>query len=200
MSYYRDQLEGWLKEIEVKAGRVLDIGGAALPVYGRVKSWDVEAYEIFDKGTEPPKISDPGRLIFRGDIQNTDFKTYSLFQKNVGLPELPFDIVFCLEVAEYLYDPMSALKNISTYLMPGGVLYMSFPFVYPIHSPREYDCLRYTRHGILKLLGLAGFRVEYIMAREAHDPDKLIDFYKSDGMHIKEDSTITGYLIKAVKI
>lgn len=200
MSYYRDQLEEWLLTIDVPAGaRVLDIGGAAKPVFHRLENlgggW--ESYEVLDRLIEPP--AEDCRY-FKGDIHDIDFKTYALFQKSAGLPESKFTDIFCLEVAEYLYDPLRALKNIATYLVDDGMLYMSFPLIYPIHNPKEYDCLRYTRYGIEKLLWAAGFQIEQIIGREARDGDKLIDFYKSDGMHVAADSTITGYLVKAIKI
>jgi SAM-dependent methyltransferase len=199
MSYYRDQLEWWLKEIDVKVHRVLDIGGAANPVKPRVRYWKVDEYKILDRLIEPPQIGIPH---YQGDIQEIDFGAFSLMEKALNKKETSekFDIVFCLEVAEYFLEPLRVLKNIAGYLNDGGILYMSFPFVYPIHNPREYDCLRYTRYGIEKLLRMAGFEIEQLINREAHDGDKLIDFYKSDGMHIKADSTVTGYLVKAIKI
>lgn len=47
-SYSRQQLEAWLKNIDVKAKRVLDCGGSQLPVKGRTKSWEVKTYKILD--------------------------------------------------------------------------------------------------------------------------------------------------------
>ena len=52
MSNYRDQLESYLKTLDIKADRVLDVGGAALLVKDRVKSWDVEEYKIADNNIE----------------------------------------------------------------------------------------------------------------------------------------------------
>jgi len=55
LSYFRTQLENWLKTIDVKADRVLDIGGGTLPVLKRVKSWDVGEYKIADNSLEESK-------------------------------------------------------------------------------------------------------------------------------------------------
>ena len=48
MSFYRDQLENYLKTIDVKAETVFDVGGKEKPVKGRTKSWTVKNYEILD--------------------------------------------------------------------------------------------------------------------------------------------------------
>ena len=76
-----------------------------------------------------------------------------------------FDVSFCLEVSEYWYDPMMALKNIAKLLKQGGLLYITFHFLYPIHEPKEQDCLRYTRFGVEKLLKHAGFTIEDVLVR-----------------------------------
>ena len=66
---------------EVKTNRVLDIGGAANPVRDRVKSWDVNHYDIFDKGIEEVKVK----------YTYLDFNEGNSFIANRG------NIVFCLE-------------------------------------------------------------------------------------------------------
>jgi len=186
MSYYKDQLNNWLKTIDVKADRVLDVGGASNPVKGRTKSWEVEEYDIADNG-----------------LENKDYDTYLNLNSNVGVyagniyKRKQYDIIFCLEVMEYVYNPYLAIEWLKSYTKK-GILYISFPFIYPIHDPYKNDYLRYTRFGIIKLL--QSFEIEKMIGREAKEPDKLIDFYKSDGMHIKTDSTITGYLVKAIKV
>lgn len=183
MSFYRDQLEKWLGKIDVIADRVADIGGGANPAYHRVRSWNVKNYMIFDNKLEEMK-QEPSIVCDLNKKIDTN---------------LDFDIVFCLEVFEYIFDPIQAIKNIHTLLKQGGIAYLSFPFIYPIHSPHQNDYLRYTRYGILKLLEIAGLKVVEMIGREAKEPKKLLAFYESDGMHIKADSTITGYLVKCVK-
>ena len=191
MSYYRDQLEAWLKSINIKTDRVLDVGGASNPVKSRVKSWEVAEYLIFDSQLEKPVV--PAQ--YSGDINIS-------IACNVVVQELtmkPFDIIFCLEVAEYLWDPATAIKNLGFMLKKGGVLYMSFPFVYPVHAPIGHDYLRYTRYGIIKLMEQAGFDNIEIILRKFKKPEHIIEAYKSDGMHIKTDADVSGYLIRAFR-
>ena len=115
MSYFRNQLEDWLKTIDVKADRVLDVGGGANPVKGRTKSWDVKEYKILDNGLEkmkqwPDIVADINN---RGEIIDRHQKSIVEKQKLV-LDK--FDQVFCLEVMEYIYNPLEALRNIKRLL------------------------------------------------------------------------------------
>ena len=36
-----------------------------------------------------------------------------------------FDAIFCLEVSEYFFDPMTAFRNINSLLKKNGILYLS---------------------------------------------------------------------------
>ena len=186
MSFFKEQLESWLGEIEVRGGRILDVGGGANQVKGRLKVFEPEEYKILDNKLE--KMKQEPDLI--GDL-NEEFNHPNDREK--------YNIVFMLELAEYLWNPIQALQNINFFLKTDGLFYSSWPLIYPIHSPHRNDYLRYTRFGIMKLLEKTGFKIEEIIGRVAKEPNKLIEFYRSDGMHIKADSTITGYLVKARK-
>lgn len=192
MSYFRDQLEDWLKQIAVKADKVLDVGGSQNPVKGRTLSWDVKDYVIADLPTPHETKAEPTLKL---DLNQWD-KT-----KVMQLAETSADVVFCLEVMEYLWNPIAALANIKLAMKAGGRLYISFPFVYPMHNPIGCDFLRYTEEGARKLLEVSGFRIEEVRPRVARMPAALQAFYSSDGMHPRRDDTIkhTGYLIIANK-
>jgi len=77
MSYFREALENWLKNIDVECESCLDVGGGELPVKDRVKSFKVEVYKILDHDAQfnpdyffdlnyPEKIDErllePGRI------------------------------------------------------------------------------------------------------------------------------------------
>ena len=47
-SSYRDELNRWLEQLDVKADRVLDIGGSQKSLKPRVKSWEVGQLRIAD--------------------------------------------------------------------------------------------------------------------------------------------------------
>jgi SAM-dependent methyltransferase len=201
-SYQRQQLEAWLKTIDVKADSVLDIGGSQLPIKGRTKSWEVKDYKILDlenphqSKKEPDFIMDlnwdNNYIVFKKD------KKSPLGCKNLTLNNC-FDIVFCLEVSEYWYNPYQALKNIKSFLKPGGILYLSTHFLYPVHNPKEYDFTRYTKNGTIKLLEETGFKVEQIIPREVKGGEYLMQFYVINGMKYNKDTDHfeSGYLIKA---
>ena len=113
-----------------------------------------------------------------------------------------FNQIFCLEVSEYLFDPLTALKNINKLLKRNGILWMSFCFIYPHHNPEGADMLRYTRWGVEKLLKETGFEIEYVKSRVEREPDMLESFYFKEGMHpckTYDKHNETGYLIKAIK-
>lgn len=187
MSIYRDQLENWLKLISVKANAVLDVGGLAKPVKDRVHSWEVDKYEILDNCAE------------------TQNKKPDFFYDLNNLVDLDkkYDVVFCLEVMEYIYNPIQALENINSFLRENGTLYMSFPAIYPVHNPQEIDYLRYTKEAIIKLLSETGFSEWEITPRVATEgANHLLNFYSLEGMHPVKNRTILdiGYMVKAKKV
>ena len=190
MSHYRNQLEDWLKKINVKGFSALDIGGGANPVKGRTKTWGVTSYHIADN-----------------DIEKTYHKEWystTPLDLNTDMIHGQYSNIFCLEVFEYIYDPIHALKAIYLGLEADGVAYISFPAVYPPHEPRGHDYMRYTRYGVDKLLRVVGFSKYKIIERKANDEGAkaLADFYRADGMHpLKNSEEIyhTGYMVTAHK-
>lgn len=70
------------------------------------------------------------------------------------------DFAFCLEVIEHTWQPAMVLENIYSNMKYGGFLYLSQPFLYPVH--KGDDRLRFTYHGLNRLLKEVGFRVEDI--------------------------------------
>lgn len=186
-SSYRLELERWVKELDVKADRVLDIGGSQLPIKGRTKSWDVKEYQIADM-PEPhvnsPKpeiemdLNEPDRGYFEGDI----------------------DIIFCLEVFEYIWNPVEALHTISIYLKEGGTAWVTFPSFYPLHQPVEDDALRYMPAGIVKLAESAGLSVESMIKRRP-ETNALLQFFSAERLRAakNEDHNFTGFIVELKK-
>jgi SAM-dependent methyltransferase len=177
-SFYRQQLEEWLKKLDVKADVVFDIGGAQSEVRGRVKSWQVEEYAVIDL-----------------PIHN--------LEKNWSRPARVADIVFCLEVFEYLINPLQALENIKKCLIPrGGRAYVTFAFAYPHHEELESDSLRYTEPGIKRLASATGLEIRNIWYRVDRS-GMLEGFYKLDKMHPSKryaHHDVTGFIVEFEKI
>src|SRR5712691_6610705 len=72
-----------------------------------------------------------------------------------------FDAIFLFEVLEHLDAPERAIREIRRALQPRGKLFVSVPFVYPIHNA-PYDFQRFTIHGIRHLLQSLDFEVVQI--------------------------------------
>lgn len=65
---------------------------------------------------------------------------------------LPFssqsaDCVLCCEVLEHVKDPRQCCREIWRVLKPGGVAFISVPFLFPIHADPE-DYQRFTPSGV----------------------------------------------------
>jgi len=193
MSYYRDQLETWLKTINIKAERVLDLGGAANPVTNRLGSFEANEYVCFDNGKEEAKVQ-----YINFDINE------SLSKLGYDEKSFKFDCIFCLEVFEYVWNPVQAIDNIYNLLMPDGFAYISFPSIYPVHNPEEIDYLRYTKKAIEKYMDLVGLVIKSIQPRVATAGwDELSGFYSKEGMHPVRGSKLPfhiGYLVKVNKL
>lgn len=205
MSLYRNQLETWLQKISVKTERVLDIGGASNPVRARVYSWDVQECTFFDLGTEPSKVE---YMKFDLNLPLTQFKGYESCFADEILNKKPnpfkFDAIFCLEVFEYIWNPVQAIKNIYNLMNNDSVAYISFPSIYPVHNPVQVDYLRYTKNVIQKYLIECGFTQIEITSRMATlGRQDLSRFYGVEGMHPVRNSELPfdiGYMVKARRL
>lgn len=185
-SFFRQQLEDWLKTIDVKADRVLDVGGAQLPIKGRTNSWEAQEYKILD--IEQPHGGSKPDIV--ADLEEDEV---------VGINEY-FDVAFCLEVMEYLINPSYFLQNLSDLIQQGGTLYVSFPFIYPQHAPEGKDYLRYTRAGACKLLKDAGFTDIEVTPRYAQQSlSPLWAFEKMHPLKGYDGHDEIGYMIKCRK-
>lgn len=184
-SSYRLELNRWLSSLDVKADKVLDIGGSQEQIKGRTKSWDVGEYLVADL-PEPHKDSP------KPDVE------LDLNKPTASLRE--YDLIFCLEVFDYIYDPMTAFKNIERLLRTGGEAWVTFPSVYPLHQPVEDDALRYMLGGIKKLAEAAGLTVEEIIYRRP-ETNGWQEFISAERMRAAkhEDHAFTGIIVRFSK-
>lgn len=199
-SLTRQQLEAWLKTLDVKCESVLDVGGAQKSIRGRTKSWEVENYQVLDLPEPHEKHESVTQTMDLNEPYLDD--DASALLEEIGKKIEGYDVVFCLEVMEYIWNPVEACKNLALLTKEGGVLYMSVPFVYPVHNPKHNDYLRYTDMGISKLLENAGFKVDELIPRKAEYFNLLDAFYSGEGMKKSREygsHESTGWLIKATK-
>lgn len=196
MSKYREQLEAYLKTLSVNVERAVDIGGASNPVKKRLGSCKVSDWVYLDNGAEPAVES-----YIPFDINKPLHKQ----MEEIGFNEkfFQFDAVFCLEVFEYVFDPVRALQNIYDMMSNDSYAVISFPSIYPVHNPVEIDYLRYTKAGIEYLLKNTGFTKWEIVPRRATAVHELQAFYRVEGMHPVRNSELPyhiGYIVKAQKL
>jgi 2-polyprenyl-3-methyl-5-hydroxy-6-metoxy-1,4-benzoquinol methylase len=76
-----------------------------------------------------------------------------------AIPRESFDALTCFDVLEHVPDPPAMVRDLASYLRPGGILYVSAPFFmlfshYPTHlrSNRRYS-------GSIALYEQAGLRL-----------------------------------------
>lgn len=72
-----------------------------------------------------------------------------------------FDIAIASEVFEHVQELPELTKDIYRVLKPGGMLFISMPFVWPEHE-KPYDFRRFTSFGHIQSLERAGFKVTQI--------------------------------------
>lgn len=186
----RVQLEAWLSKKEI-GGMILDIGGAQEPLNSkRIGILPGSEIKILD-------LPNPHEEKVKADIEC-----------DLNLPinegwDSTFDVVACLEVSEYFYDPLTAFKNMAKLLKKGGRLLTSFHFYYPTHAPEGLDYLRYTEFGATKILQEAGFEV-------VEKVDRMCGEYKVNPLDVfnaaekthplkRYDHRKIGVLVEAIK-
>lgn len=76
----------------------------------------------------------------------------------VPLADSVADAVVSSQVIEHLPDPEAAIEEARRVLKQGGLMFVSFPFVYPLHAaPRDY--FRYSSHGFEAMCDRHGFEI-----------------------------------------
>ena len=155
-SSYRLRLNEWLSEQSVW-GKVIDIGGSQESLKGRVKFYKPDELIVMDLENPHKDSRQPDVVLDLNETPDADVTPYFGFA----------DQVFCLEVFDYVFDPVGAMYTIKHLLKPEGTAYVSFPFMYPQHQPIEDDALRYAPGGIQKLADRVGLKIVNMIPRHA---------------------------------
>ncbi len=194
-SISRQQLESWLKTIQVPAGStLLDIGGSQLPIKTRIQKSEATDYRILDL-EQPHECKEKPDIICDLNTGSIVSETAEEVVKNIMYE---FDIAFCIEVSEYWWNPIQALTTINTFLKEGGILYISFHFIYPVHNPVDQDYIRYTPRGVEKMLEETGFKILEMKPRLLDTYIANIDGMRPAKSYDKHDWQ--GCLVKCKKI
>ena len=83
---------------------------------------------------------------------------------NIPISKKSFDGILCTEVLEHIPDPKIVLIEFNRVLKDNGHLFITTPFIYPIHE-EPYDCFRYAPYAFKTLLKETGFEVVFITSR-----------------------------------
>jgi SAM-dependent methyltransferase len=89
--------------------------------------------------------------------------------RKIPLADAAVDSVLLTEVLEHCPQPGDVLKEIARVLKPGGFLFLTVPFIWPIHTV-PHDEYRYTPFALRRLLDAADFadpRIEATGGRHA---------------------------------
>jgi len=80
-----------------------------------------------------------------------------IWQKGkIPLDDRSIDCAIATEVFEHCLDPGSAMSEIHRVLKPGGLLFLTVPFLWPLHEV-PYDNYRYTPFSLSHHLSASGF-------------------------------------------
>jgi SAM-dependent methyltransferase len=191
-SSYRLSLENWLKSLVINTETVIDIGGSQLPVKNRVKGFKCTNYYVLDLAMPHKVEQKPDGIL---DLNSGDSK-----QEASGFIGMA-DVLFCLEVMEYVYRPEIALNWINKLLKPNGTAYVTFPFIYPTHQPVEDDCLRYTLTGIQKLAYITDLEIISVIPRRP-ETDQLLKFFSVERLRAAKgyDHNVLGWIVELRRV
>lgn len=193
MSKYREQIDAWLKkEVVFTADQVLDVGGGDKQTRSII-AVNCNNYIVMDNdpATKPDILHDLNEFKHGDDILN-------IYQNPRA------DLIFCLNVFEYINRSYNAMANLYTWLSEDGTLVVNFPFLYPIHLPKGIDYSRYT-HEWVHWIFHERFKfkeIEVTIIQATAGANLLRQFYNAEGMHMRknDDSWLEiGTIVKAVK-
>jgi Methylase involved in ubiquinone/menaquinone biosynthesis len=90
-----------------------------------------------------------------GAALHVDLFSFAGVDVVADIARLPFcdesvDAVLCIQVLEHVPRPQEVLHEIRRVLKPGGVCYLTTPFLYPYHSS-PHDYTRWTLDGLREL-------------------------------------------------
>jgi len=75
---------------------------------------------------------------------------------NIPLPDNSVDCVIATEVFEHCPDLAEVLKDVQRVLRPGGFVFFTVPFLWPLHEA-PYDEFRYTPYALERIFKKSGF-------------------------------------------
>jgi SAM-dependent methyltransferase len=122
-------------------GQVLDVGCGRMPYKSLILSEQSRATRYI--GLDLPTDNyDPPDLLWDG--------------LTIPLPDCSVDSAMLTEVLEHCPEPEAVMKEVHRVLRPGGFLFLTVPFIWPIHDV-PHDEFRYTPFSLRRILESVGF-------------------------------------------
>lgn len=171
MSVYKDQLNQFVSQQEVKAKVLFDIGGAQHPIKGRTKTWDVEEVVIID-------LKEPHVTLQAPDIAHDMNTPWERDEKA--------DVIYMLGVMDYVINPNVAMDNIAKMLTDDGHAWIEWPLFYGHHEPIWDEGCRYSEGCIMRLLKQSKLGLDEIIRKPAGNPF-LLEFMRQDGQRLSRN-------------
>lgn len=191
-SLYKQQQIDYLKSRVYEVDQVLDVGGGdkRADEYTTVKA---NRYLVMDND---PAAS-PDFLWNLNDFGHPE-EVFAIER------DPHFDLIFCLNVFEYINQSYNAMANLYTWLRPGGKLVVTLPFIYPLHNPVGIDYTRYT-HEWARWVFYQKFKfrqVDIKVLEATAGAELLRQFYLAEKMHMRKGDNSwreIGCIVEAVK-
>jgi SAM-dependent methyltransferase len=98
------------------------------------------------------------------DSESRGKHTYTCDIEDIPVKDDCFDVILCAQVLEHLPRPSVAFSEFSRILKPGGYLYLTTNFLFPIHGA-PYDFFRFTKFSLEQLSNSAGLTVIDLIPR-----------------------------------
>lgn len=136
-SKVRKESNLWIRDYALGIrGRVLSIGS------GTDEDQEGGKYRDYFKNCSSYTTSDV----------NTEFKCDMVLDvRSMPIKDESFGCVFCSGVLEHVDDYLTALKEMTRILKPGGILLLGLPFRQALHGV-PHDYWRFTEYGIRHIL------------------------------------------------
>lgn len=197
-SSYRIALNNFLDNLELEGDLAFDVGGSQESLQKRVKKFNVKELIIIDL---PEPHQDSPKPDIAWDMNDPINFSYGPARDIYSKTKEQADIVTAFELLDYIYDPLTAFKNMAFFLKKGGMLYISSGLVYPTHNPIQDDCLRYTEFGIKKLAEKTGLEVLEMLPRRP-ETNAIEVLWRSERLRAAKhyDHNTLGFITKLRKL
>lgn len=143
-AYNRMRRDGWLAEQAnniSKGSKVLDIGAGGCPHKDKFNHCEYFTQDFIQLSDSQIQNQEGyGKIDYVSDILN------------IPVPAESYDVILCTEVIEHVPDPISAIKEISRILKPGGILLLTAPLMSGLHQEPYHYYGGYTKYWYQKFL------------------------------------------------